>query len=634
LACSSTRQGSDALIERTAELLRAGWIVAIKGIGGYHLACDATNEEAVSRLRVRKRRPHRPFALMVANLAVARALCKVTEEEAALLSGSVRPIVLLERRAHEGAFKLEARHVGEAPPLPCVAPSLAPSVVGSLRELGLMLPATPLHHLLLRAVSCPLVMTSANLSEEPIIASVQEAHDSLGAIADAFLDNDRPIVSRYDDSVTRVVRGTTQMVRRARGYAPAPLRAAVATVVAAPAGDHAPVVTTTAASDNPAPAVLPPLRTGATRSSSAGAILACGPDQKGNFCLARAGEAIVSQHLGDLGNARAFNNYLDTLELYKRLFDLSFEVLACDTHPDYLTSRWAREQAASRELPLIEAQHHHAHIAAVLAECGLSAEKQAIGLALDGSGYGSDGSIWGGELLIASQQTYRRFAHLEAVAMPGATAAILHPRRMAYALLRHHDLLAHPGATPLLEGLGEDTLADLDRIISGGLNAPLTSSAGRLFDAVSALLGICPEASYDAQPAIELEAALWQLPQLSPDSASYHFALRDNILSPAPLLAALLDDLVAAVSLPEISLRFHNAWLDALVALCDAAHHTTGIRQVALSGGVFMNRYLMTHLPGRLESAGFAVLLHRELPANDGCIAYGQAAVAAAQALV
>ena len=623
-AIGNTAASSDALIARVTELLLDGKIVAIKGIGGYQLACDATNEAAVLRLRRRKQRPSRPFALMVASCAVARCLCEVNSQEAKLLSGSSRPIVLLQRR--EPAAADEYNYQPDKQDI-----QIAPSVADPLPELGVMLPTTALHQLLLAAIARPLVMTSANLSEEPIIAANDEAHSSLYAIADAFLDNNRPIISRYDDSVVRVVNGQVQFIRRARGYAPAPLSLAVGSddVLSAQA-----VITKNLGeagnSGKEQPGGLSPV----CSTNQNPVIFACGAEQKSNFCFLREGKAIVSQHLGDLDNVNAFANYQDTRELYQRLFDLSYTVLVCDAHPNYRASLWAREQR--EKCTVIEVQHHHAHIAAVLAENGLAWGQQVIGLALDGTGYGSDGTVWGGEVLVASLSECTRFASLEPVALPGGAAAILHPDRMAYALLKQYDLLKHPAAQTVLKRLGKMSRATLDRLIDTGLNTPQTSSAGRLFDAVSALLGICHEPSYDGQAAVLLEAALWQEAKekarfsLQHDQR-YHFSVKDGKLSPAPLLFALLEDLATAVPISQISLQFHRAWLDALAAICHAVRQATEIKTVALSGGVFINRFLATYLPARLTCEGFTVLSHKDLPANDGCIAYGQAAVALAQ---
>jgi hydrogenase maturation protein HypF len=473
------------------------------------------------------------------------------------------------------------------------ATALAPSVAGQLPELGLMLPYTPLQHLLLAEVGFALVMTSGNISEEPILAGVDEAHQLLGSVADAFLDNDREILSRYDDSVVRVVNGETLFVRRARGYAPTPL------------------LLPCAASEQPS-----------------AAILACGPEQKSSFCLARGNTAFVSQHIGDLENASTFATWLKTTDLYQRLFGLQPGLLVCDRHPEYLASKWARAQAGS----LLEVQHHHAHIASVLAEHHYL--DNCIGVAFDGTGYGEDGNIWGGEVLLASLTGYERLAHLQTVPLAGGRAAIAHPEQMAFSWLVSCGLAEHPGASNLRQRIGSERLPVLEQIINRRLNSPLTSSMGRLFDAVSALVGICTQPSYEGQPAVELEAALYGAAGAAADcsdNAGYKFAILDNIIQARPVLSAILDDLEAGASPALISGRFHQAVVEMIVEVCTLIRAQRGLAHVALSGGCFMNRFLSTHVPLALQAAGFQVLKNRELPANDGCIAYGQAAVAAAQ---
>jgi hydrogenase maturation protein HypF len=631
-----SRAESDALIEEVASLVARGHIVAIKGLGGYHLACDATNEDAVATLRKRKRRMAKPFALMVRDLSSARALCRVDDHEAALLSGTERPIVLLERRG------LRERRTAEDDPI-------APSVAGSLHELGVTLPSTPVQHLLMALVTTPLVMTSGNVSEEPVIAQETEAHDLLARVADAFLDNDREVLSRYDDSVVRVIGGRTQFVRRARGYAPQPLPFFCE--------KHA----------------------GKERKAPSPTILAVGPEQKNTFCLVRAQEAFCSQHLGDLENASSFDAWLTTLDLYERLFGLDWRILACDTHPEYLSTKWARAQDKTR----IEAQHHHAHIASVLMEHRAAREltktgnsdpvDRVIGIAFDGTGYGDDGALWGGEALIATTADYERFAHVRYVPLPGGRAAIDHPDRMAWSYLKTFGLTEHRGAADLIVGVGGDRPL-LDQIIARRINTPDTSSMGRLFDAASALAGVCATSSYEGQAAVELEAALYDPatgnPVADPDeydaAKRYRFKLTETpaqkekegvslhkqtweegrndringaarqtrptyVIDPTPTLSALLDDRLASAPPSRLALRFHEAVVRLIVDICNRARLRHRLSTVALGGGVFMNRYLVTRVVPLLESEGFTVLLNRELPANDGCISYGQAAIAAAR---
>ena len=606
---ATNQRESDALIASVAELLKDGKIVAIKGLGGYHLACDATNEPVVALLRARKRRTAKPFALMVRNLMDAQALCYVNPHEAAVLAGTIRPIVLLERKGQKTNAPAQ----------------LASSVAGTLHELGVMLPSTPVQHLLMAAVDVPLVMTSGNISEEPIIAQEAEAHEALSGVADAFLDNDREILSRYDDSIVRVIGERTYLIRRARGYAPTP--------VCFPA-----TMRSTAEKEDRGTVPLSCRKDRSAEPSPCPAILATGSEQKNTFCLIRGEEAFVSQHLGDLENASSFGAWLSTLTLYKRLFGLKTQVIACDKHPEYLSTKWAHAQDEAR----IEIQHHHAHIAAVLAEqralvdgSGAGEIEQVIGIAFDGTGYGDDGTIWGGEILIASLEKYDRFAHLRTVPLPGGPAAILHPNRMAWSYLRSLGLAEHRGAAALAENIGEDRLSLLNQIIDKRINSPLCSSMGRLFDAISALAGICTESTYEGQAAVELEAALWDsvtdkpLDDPNPEQSAQRY--RFSGFDPSPVFSAVLEDLTSSVSAALIALRFHDAVVRLIVEQCNAAREVTGLSTVALSGGVFMNRYLITEVIPQLESEGFTVLLNRALPANDGCISYGQAAICAVQ---
>lgn len=540
-----TREESDAIIAQACEHLRAGDVLAIKGLGGWHLACNAYNEDAVGRLRTRKRRPTKPLAVMVRDLDMARAYAKVSEREAALLENPAHPIVLLERTANS---------------------PIAPNVAGDLPEIGLMLPATPLQHLLLHELGTPLVMTSGNRSGEPIVATDREALDALGHIADGFLGNNRAIVARYDDSVMRIdADGEERMIRRARGYAPMPLLA---------------------------------------KRDGGGVILATGSEQKATLTFLDGGRAYVSQHLGDLEHLGAMHAWEEARERYERLFDAHPQVIACDMHPEYLASKWAREYAHEHGLPLIEVQHHHAHIASVLGENELHGP--VIGIALDGTGYGTDGTIWGGEILVATRGEFERFWHLPSFALPGGAAAILNPERTAYALLKAYGerddaffgqfSLDNPQFAPFLEHLENRAL--LDQMIDKGLNTPICSSAGRLFDAVSALLGICAHPGYDGEAACLLEASAWH-------------GCEDG----HPLTAR----------------TFHEGLAGAIIEQTVRARSETGIKDIALSGGCMVNRILSSQLRERLRNLGFEVHVNRNLPPNDGCISYGQAIVAHAR---
>lgn len=607
-AVGTTREASDAIIERCVELLASGGIVAIKGLGGFHLSCDAANEQAVAELRRRKRRSNKPLAVMVRSLADAGRLCHIDDAERDLLAGSIRPIVLLRRRAVCG-------NDGDSSD----ALVLAPSVARDLPELGVMLPYTPLQHLLLAAAASHgmhvLVMTSGNLSEEPIETDDDLAWERLVAagIADALLGNDRAILSRYDDSVMRVVDGAVMPVRRARGYAPQPLPL--------PALDGAP-----------------------------SCVLACGPQQKATITLTREGTngeatCFVSQHIGDVENGGTFDAWNAARTRLEDLFDLVPAALACDLHPSYLSGQWAREQARKCNLPLVEVQHHHAHIASVMAEAiaagQLTTDARVLGIAFDGTGAGTDGTIWGGEFLVASLGGFERAAHLRTWALPGGAASVRDARRNAFALLSELGLLEHPGAARLLDSLNEQTRNVTATMIERGINSPRTSSMGRLFDAAAAILGICDKATYEGEPAIELEAAAWRA--LSSESACpagniAGFSVTESsrpdachVLNSRSLIEALLEGTRAGTAAYRLALDFHIAIARSSARIAREICAREGIDTVALSGGVFMNRLLLQLLTRELKSMGLTVLIPQTVPVNDGCIAYGQAAVASAR---
>lgn len=604
LAVGTTRETSDAIIDRCVELLAVGGIVAIKGLGGFHLACDASNEQAVAELRRRKRRSNKPLAVMVRDLADVERLCHVSDVERGLLAGSIRPIVLLRRRA--------VCESGGSPD----ALALAPSVAHDLPELGVMLPYTPLQHLLLAAAEVcgmhALVMTSGNLSEEPIETDDDLAWEHLVAagIADALLGNDRAILSRYDDSVVRVVDGAVMPVRRARGYAPQPL---------------------------PLPAL----------DGTPSCVLACGPQQKATIALTREGAngeatCFVSQHIGDVENGGTFDAWNAARTRLEDLFDLAPAALACDVHPSYLSSQWAREQARKCNLPLVEVQHHHAHIASVMAEAiaagQLTTDARVLGIAFDGTGAGTDGTIWGGEFLVASLGGFERAAHLRTWALPGGAASVRDARRNAFALLSELGLLEHPGAARLLDSLDEQTRSVTATMIERGINSPRTSSMGRLFDASAAILGICGQATYEGEPAIELEAAAWraldnEIAHFPDDNAGY-FASGPSwldgpyVLDQKALFEALLGGIEAGAPADRLALDFHVAVARSSARIASDICVHEGIDTVALSGGVFMNRLLLQFLTRKLKDAGLTVLIPQTVTVNDGCIAYGQAAVA------
>jgi hydrogenase maturation protein HypF len=552
-----------------AGLIRQGRVLALKGLGGYHLAVDAAAEPAAAALRGRKHREDKPFAIMVADLAAARRLCEVDEASAALLAGPRRPIVLMPRRA--GA-------------------DVAPSVAPANRELGIMLPYTALHHLLLAEVGRPIVLTSGNMSDEPIAYRDDDARARLAAIADAFLGHDRAIHIRTDDSVVRAVAGREMLLRRSRGYAPEPT------------------------------AVRPAFRR---------PVLACGAELKSTFCLAKEHHAFVSQHIGDLENAETLRSFTEGIEHFRRLFDIEPQVVAHDLHPEYLSTKYAVDLADEAGLDLAGVQHHHAHIASCLADNGTGGP--VIGVAFDGTGFGTDGTIWGGEFLVADLAGFTRGGHLAPVPMPGGTAAIRQPWRMAAAYLD----AAYPGGVP--GGLDvtarhERQWADVVRLARRGLHAPATSSAGRLFDAAAALLGVRDAVNYEGQAAIELE----QLAEVREPGAyrariepGEPFAVRG-----ADLITAMAGDLAAGTSREVIAARFHNAIAALTEAGCVLLRERHGLGTVALSGGVFQNLLLLHAVAARLEARGFRVLVHSRVPCNDGGISLGQAVVAAARDLV
>ncbi len=562
------RERCSAIITEAVRLLRDGAVVAVKGLGGFQFACDATNETAVARLRERKNRWGKPLAVMAPSLDAAREYCAISAEEEALLASPAAPIVLL-RLAYMSAS------------------ALAPSLTPGLRELGVMLPYTPLHHLLLDSFGGPLVMTSGNRSEEPIATGNAEALERLGDIADAFLLHDRDIHTRYDDSVARHTPGVgVEFVRRARGYAPFPLRVPFTAEIG---------------------------------------VLACGPEQKNTFCVLSGDHAFVSQHIGDMENAETLASYERAIGLYEQLFRVRPEVVAYDLHPEYLSTKYAHTLG----LPAIGVQHHHAHIASVTAEHGVA--ERVVGVALDGTGYGPDGTIWGGEWLVADWETYERVAHLRLLPLPGGVAAIRRPARMALGAIAACGLLDHPGAVALRARLGageEDTVLTM---IDRRVNTPMTSSMGRLFDAVAALAGVRDDALYEGQAAIELEA-------VADHDAEGEYAFgypvdRDGAIAIdcAPVLAGVLDDLAAGVPASTVSIRFHRAVVAAIVDGCLRAAPAAGTHVVALAGGVFMNRIIISGAVGALKAAGLTPLVHRALPANDGGVAFGQAVIAAAR---
>jgi hydrogenase maturation protein HypF len=555
-------------------LLLGGAVVAVKGLGGYHLAADARQEAAVATLRGRKHREDRPFALMVPDVDTARDLCEIGPEELSLLTSSARPIVLLARRVPDG-----------------VARSVAP---GS-PSLGLMLPYTPLHTLLLEAAAAPLVLTSGNTTDEPIAFDDGDALERLTGIADAFLVHDRAIRTRVDDSVCKVVRGLVVPIRRSRGYVPYAL-------------------------DLPQPRAQDQGGALAMPRESPQPVLACGSALKNTFCLTRGPHAFVSHHVGDLDNFVTMQSYVDGIAHLKSLLDVDPAVVAHDLHPDYPSTRYAVDLP---EVELVAVQHHHAHIASCLADNGVSGP--VIGVAFDGVGLGTDGTAWGGEFLVADLATFTRVAHLAEVAMPGGDAAARQPWRMALAHLDSAYEGNPPGGLAVASRQGR-RWDQVRSVLRAGVNSPLTSSAGRLFDAVSSLLGVRDVVTYEGQAAIELEQVADPA-----EAGSYVVAITDDAvrrIEASQLVRAIADDLAAGVAVPVLAARLHNALADVVVDVCRRLRDEHRLSTVALSGGVFQNSLLVTRCLDGLEGAGFTVLTHRQVPPNDGGISLGQAAVA------
>ena len=567
----SAISAEDAVAE-TIERLLAGQIIAIKGIGGFHLSADATNEGAVMRLRERKRRFGKPLAVMVRDVSGAQAVCTLTAEEEALLQTSARPIVLARARASIG-----------------IVPSVAPGV----SWLGVFLPYAPLQHLLFADDRVhALVMTSANLSEEPIAIDNEEARARLGGIADVFLMHDREILQRCDDSVMAVVDGAPQLIRRARGYVPLGVGL---------------------------PLESPPL-------------LAVGGHLKNVFALARGRFAYQSQHLGDLENLTGLEFFRESLDHLMHTFEIVPETVVHDLHPGYLSTSWAKEWARERGLRLLAVQHHHVHVAGCMAEHNLAGS--VIGVALDGTGYGTDGRVWGGEVLICELETFERFAHLDYVPMPGGEAAIHEPWRMALGHLHTAGFdLQESGVRDLFCASDKETSV-LARMIERGVNAPLTSSCGRLFDAVAAVVLRRRVVDYEAQAAIELEG----LAVDEPDAPGYAMDIcggdwtrREPMrIGAAPLWRALIEDMRAGVAQARIAARFHAGVAAGFVRAASMAREGTGLTQVALSGGCMHNRRLARLLRTGLEREGFEVFEHRSVSPGDGGLSYGQAVVGAA----
>jgi hydrogenase maturation protein HypF len=565
-------------IASTIEALEAGKIIAVKGLGGFHLAADATNRAAVSLLRERKRRVGKPFAIMVPTLAAAREFCDISQAESDALQSIQRPIVLL-RRKPDTALPVE-------------------ELVPGNNYLGVFLPYTPIHHLLFsRNNFAALVMTSGNLSEEPIAIANEEALSRLAGLADLFLVHNRDILLRCDDSVVRVLAGTSsasspsrgqatlQQLRRSRGFVPVPV----------------------------------------FLSQEMPSVLAVGGELKNTICLTKDKHAFLSQHVGDLENLESHKFFEEAIDHLQKVLEITPVALAHDLHPDYFSTKWALRSSG---LPRVGVQHHHAHIASCMAENHL--DGKVIGYAMDGTGYGLDGNIWGGEVLIAGFTDFERAAHFDYVAMPGGAAAIHEPWRMAVSYLHHYlgrEFLDFK--LPFLEGVSRKKLDLILQAINRRVNAPLTSSCGRLFDAVAAIVGIRNAVSYEAQAAIELEMAI----DSSASNQSYRFTVCETttpmIIRAKPMLQELVADLQSGRPVSEVSRKFHNGLVDTCVEIAKLCRDRTRLDRVCLSGGSFNNLFLTQRLSAALREAEFEVFMQNEVPAGDGGLSLGQAMVAA-----
>ncbi len=555
--------GSNDPIRDAVRLLKEGRIIAVKGLGGFHLAVDAENDAAVTALRSRKHREEKPFALMSPSLASIRKYASYTSEEKRLLFSIQRPIVLL----------------------PKIEPNtLSAAVSPRNRYFGVMLPYTPLHHLLLKNEFTALVMTSGNLSEEPIAIDNQEAFQRLSGIAEYFLIHDRDIYLRSDDSIVRRVAGSQRLIRRSRGFVPIPIFLE---------RDLEPV-------------------------------LACGAELKNTVCITKGSQAFLSQHIGDLENKATSEFFEKTIRHMQRILEIEPQVIAYDMHPDYLSSRWAMEQENVRKIAV---QHHHAHVVSAMAENRVTG--RVIGLSFDGTGYGPDGHVWGGEVLIADERSFERAAHIAYVAMPGSAFAVKQPWRMAVShLYAAYGQEMERLALPFLDGIDSSRLSLITEMITKKINAPMTSSMGRLFDAVAAIAGLRNEVAFEGQAAMELE----MMADISADEA-YDFDWNGGnplLINPAPIIRGAVADLLQRTAPPVISGRFHVTLVRLFSDLCDHLRRERGLKRVVLSGGVFQNAILLQGLMQALERRGFDVYSHTLVPTNDGGISLGQAVVAAA----
>jgi hydrogenase maturation protein HypF len=574
---------NDTPIIKAVSCLDNHAVVAIKGIGGIHLAVNACSEKAVELLRTRKHRPQKPFALMMTGLAMVEAYCCVSPEEQALLTSPTAPIVLLKRRKDASSV-------------------LAYGIAPGQKTLGVMLPYSPLHHLLMQLGNKPIVLTSANASHEPQCIDNDHCRHTLNKIADYFLLHNRQIENRVDDSVVRIMAGKPRFYRRARGYAPESF----------------------------------PLPKGFENAPD---VLAMGGELKNTFCLLKNGQAILSQHMGDLENFTTYQDYHHNLALYEKLYQHSAKYIATDLHPEYLSSKAGLEIAEERGISCYPIQHHHAHIASCLAENQYPLDGEAVlGIVLDGLGYGTNHTLWGGEFLLADYRQSQRLAHLKPVALLGGSIAMKQPWRNTYAHLQTclgWDWIDKNFADlELVKKLSEKPLTTLDAMLAQNLNCPEASSTGRLFDAVAAAVGICYEGiQYEGQAAIELENSMSERAWIQAEDSSYPFFITNSQLDPTPMWKALLHDLSLSTSVSLISARFHRGLSNAIMALASQLAKENKVKIIVLSGGVFQNKTLFEEVKSGLEHKGFSILAHQLLPANDGGLALGQAVVVAANSI-
>lgn len=559
-----TRSTGDDAIQDSRNFIKDGKILAIKGLGGYHLACDATNNVAVENLRNRKKRSDKPFALMADTLSTIANYCEISAEEQQLLESKERPIVLLKIKSIK---------------------DLSPLIAPGQTHLGFMLPYTPLHYLLLETeVGFPpvWVMTSGNLSEEPIAFQDQESYERLGKIADAFLTHNREIYMRVDDSVTQIFDSKIYPLRRSRGYAPNPI-------------------------------ILP---------LSIPQILATGAELKNTFCLTRDNYAFISHHIGDLENFETLKSFEEAIFHYEKLFRIKPEIIASDLHPDYLASRYAIQRSQEGLIPNIKIQHHHAHLGACLADNQWNQDDLVIGLIFDGTGYGTDGSIWGGEVLVGNYSHYQRLYHLKYVPQPGGDISVRIPARMALSHLWEYGI-EWETTLPCVSALCMEEKTALDIQLVRNINTPKTSSMGRLFDAIASLIGVKHRVNYEGQAAIEMEGLVDQ-----DEKGFYQLRIENNIINPAPLFEAVIADLHNQIPIAKIATKFHNSITRASVDICKNIREKHTLNTVALSGGVWQNKVLLTNTTKQLKIEGFDVLIHRNVPTNDGGLSLGQAMIA------